>query len=186
MFKKLQEYLFRISKGETVLALFILTNLVYLFMLFVTIPKLMQYSDGMKILDMMPGGYDLEYVMVLFDTLGEKGRQTYLFRQIPADMFYPGLYLVSYTLLFCYFLKKTGYLQSMFFYFSLLPVIGGVSDYIENFGIITMLKQYPDITQETFAISNTFSVIKSSSTTFFFIALLVLIVIFVVKYFRKK
>lgn len=185
MFEKLHKYICKVSTGRNVLLLFILTNLIYLFMLFVTIPMVTEYSNGMKILDMMPGGYDLEYVNTLFETLGEKGRQTYLYRQLPADMFYPGLFTVCYSLLFCFLLKKIRFHQSTFFYFSLLPIICGASDYIENLGIITMIKQYPNISEETVAITNTFSILKSSSTAFFFIALIVLLVAVVINYFRK-
>ena len=66
------------STGKTVLGWFTLTTMVYLIMLFITIPKVMAFSDGMRLLDMMPGGYDLDYVNALFQTLGEQGRAAYL------------------------------------------------------------------------------------------------------------
>jgi hypothetical protein len=185
MIKILQKYLYRVSTGKLVLILFILTNLVYLFMLFVTIPKVTQFADGLKLLDLMPTGYDLEYVNNLFSTLGEQGRYAYLYYQLPVDMLYPGLYAVSYCLLFIYFLKKINRYVARFFYFSLLPVISGISDYIENIGIITLLKQYPNFTEETVAIVNTFSVLKSTTTAFYFIALLIVLIIYAVYYFRK-
>jgi hypothetical protein len=42
--------------GKKVLGLFMLTNLVYAFMLIFTIPKTMRFANGMKLLDMMPKG----------------------------------------------------------------------------------------------------------------------------------
>ncbi len=78
--------------GKKVLSLFILTNVVYLFMLMVTIPKTMGFSNGMKLLDMMPTGYNQDYVNKLFRTLGENGREIYLTNQIPVDMIYPLLF----------------------------------------------------------------------------------------------
>ena len=60
----------------------------------------------MKLLDMMPTGYDWNYVNELFNTLGENGRKIYLTKQIPMDMFYPLLFGLSYCLIFAYFLKK--------------------------------------------------------------------------------
>ena len=65
--------------GKKVLWLFVITNLVYAFMLVFTIPKTMAFSKGMKLLDMMPAGYNSEYIKTLFDTLGEKGRDVYLY-----------------------------------------------------------------------------------------------------------
>lgn len=60
--------------GKKVLFLFVLTNIVYVTMLTVTIPEVMNFSGGMKILDMMPAGYDVKYINALFETLGEQGR----------------------------------------------------------------------------------------------------------------
>ena len=54
--------------GKKVLLLFLLTNIVYAVMLAVTIPKTMAFSNGLKLLDMMPLGYDLEYINMLFET----------------------------------------------------------------------------------------------------------------------
>lgn len=44
-------------KGQRILLLFLVTTSVYLVMLLVTIPNLMTFSGGKKIMDMMPGGY---------------------------------------------------------------------------------------------------------------------------------
>ena len=72
--KPLIKFIEKNISGKKVLGLFILTNLVYTFMLTVTIPKTMEFSNGMKLLDMMPTGYDLNYVNELFNWLGENGR----------------------------------------------------------------------------------------------------------------
>ena len=84
-------------------------------MLMVTIPKTMGFSKGMKLLDMMPMGYDSEYINTLFEALGENGRGVYLYNQIPIDMVYPFLFGISYCLLLVYFLQKINKLNSAFF-----------------------------------------------------------------------
>ena len=89
--------------GKKVLLLFILTNIVYVFMLTVTIPRTMAFSSGMRLLDMMPLGYDFNYVSTLFNQLEEIGRETYLTNQIPVDMIYPLLFGLSYCFLLGYF-----------------------------------------------------------------------------------
>ena len=159
--------------GKKVLLLFILTNIVYAVMLTVTIPKTMTFSNGLKLLDMMPLGYDLEYINTLFETLGENGRQVYLTNQLPVDMIYPFLFGISYCLLIGYFLNKLNKLDSFFFYLCILPLIAGIADYLENFGIFTMLYNFPDFSPFTAKVTNVFSVIKSMTTTVFFIALIV-------------
>lgn len=184
--KGLNQFLEKNVSGKKVLSLFVLTNAVYVFMLIVTIPKTMEFSKGMKLLDMMPMGYDLNYVSELFKSLGEIGRETYLTNQIPVDMVYPLLFGLTYCLLLAYFLKKLNKLNSPFRYLCLLPIIAGIVDYFENFGIITMLKNYPDLTEISVKTTNTFSLIKSISTTAFFIILIITLLMLGVKTIKER
>ena len=172
--------------GKNVLGLFILTNLVYAFMLIVTIPNTMVFSNGMKLLDMMPTGYDFNYVNELFNALGEIGREAYLYKQIPVDMIYPPLFGITYCLLLAYFLKKIDRLNTKFFYLCLIPIIAALADYFENFGIIIMLKIYPELTETLVGITNIFSLIKSISTSAFFMILISVLVLLGIKYTKKK
>jgi hypothetical protein len=172
--------------GKKVLVLFILTNLVYAFMLIITIPNTMDFSNGMKLLDMMPTGYDFNYVNKLFSALGDIGRETYLTNQIPIDMLYPLLFGISYCLLMAFFLKKINKLNTPFFHLCLLPIIAGIADYFENIGIIFMLNSYPDFTETAVNTTSIFSVIKSISTSVFLIALVVIIILVVIKFFKKS
>ncbi len=183
---RLVKFLEKNISGKKILSLFTLTNVVYLFMLFVTIPKTMRFSNEMKLLDMLPTGYNRDYVNELFRTLGEHGREIYLTNQIPVDMIYPLLFGLTYSLLLAYFLKKLNKLKSPFTYLCLLPIIAGIADYLENIGIITMLNSYPDLTETIVNATNTFSVIKSTSTSIFFIALIVIFIILGIKFVKKK
>lgn len=187
--KRLIKIIEKNLSGKNVFVLFILTNLVYVFMLTVTIPKTMKFSNGMKLLDMMPTGYDLNYVSELFSSLGADGRATYLTSQIPVDMVYPILFAFTYCFLLAYFLNKLNKLHSPFSYLCLFPIIAGIADYFENFGIIIMLKSYPDLTENVVKATNAFSLIKSIFTSLFFIVLMVALIILVIrslKSVRKK
>ncbi|MCX6189030.1 MAG: hypothetical protein NTW54_05430 [Bacteroidetes bacterium] len=164
--------------GKKILFLFISTNVIYTIMLTITIPKVMSFSGGLKLLDMMPTGYNAEYVNSLFNTLGDKGREAYLFNQLPLDMIYPFLFGVSYCLVLAYFLNQLGKIESSLFYLCFLPLFSGLFDYFENIGIITMLNSYPNnsiiLTQTT----NVFSILKSSFTTTYFIILILILIAF--------
>lgn len=173
-------------QGKTVLWLFIITNLVYVFMLSVTIPKVMGFAGGMKLMDMLPTGYDFQYVNTLLVTLGEEGRAVYLYRQIPADMIYPGLFGISYCILLLFFLKKLNKLNSPLIYLSVLPLMGGLFDYFENIGIIFMLRSFPDLSGNLVSVTNVFTIIKSLTTTVYFIVLLVILVVWIFQFFRKN
>ena len=74
-----------------------------------------------------------------------------------------------------YFLKKTHKLNSAFFYLCFLPIIAGIADYLENFGIIKMLNNYPNLSQISMDATNIFSVIKSMTTTVFFVVLIIIL-----------
>lgn len=184
--KRLTKFLEKNISGKKVIGLFILTNVVYFFMLTVTIPRTMGFSNGMDLLDMIPTGYDLNYVSELFSSLGENGRKAYLTSQIPVDMVYPLLFALTYCLLLAYFLKKINKLIAPFTYLCLLPIIAGIADYLENFGIITMLKSYPDLTEIAVDTTNTFSLIKSISTSVFFIILIIVLIILGFKAINRK
>ena len=174
------------ASGKKVLLLFVIANLVYAFMLVITIPKTMAFSGGMKLLDMMPMGYNAEYINNLLDTLGEKGRDVYLYNQIPVDMIYPFLFGISYCLLLAYFLKKINKLNSPFFYLCLLPLIAGLADYSENFGIISMLTSYPDLSPIQTTATNIFTLFKSIASTIYFIALIITLIILGLKTIKEK
>jgi hypothetical protein len=173
-------------QGKTVLWLFIITNLIYVFMLTVTIPKVMGFAGGMKLMDMLPSGYDFQYVNVLLNKLGEEGRALYMYRQIPADMIYPALFGISYSVLLLYFFKKLNKLNSGLVYLSILPPIGGLFDYMENIGIIFMLKRFPDLTTDLVSMTNVFTIVKSFLTSVYFIVLLVTLGVWVFQLLKKK
>lgn len=154
-------------------------------MLTVTIPKVMGYTNGMKLLDMMPLGYDLDYVNALFNTLGPKGREVYLYRQLPVDMVYPALFGISYYLLLAYFLKKLNKFNSKLFYFCLLPPFAGLADYLENIGIISLLTNYPNLTSGMVTTTAFFSLLKSAGTTLYFMILLVTLILLGIKTLKK-
>lgn len=162
--------------GGRILVLFILTGIIYTLMLTVTIPMVMSYSGGLKILDLMPMGYDSAYVKSLFDALGVEGRNLYLYRQIPLDLLFPLLMGITFSLIIAYILRYINKLESKWFYLALLPLLAGFFDYCENIGFITMLLNYPEIPDGLVVISNIFSVLKSTISTLFYTALLILMV----------
>ena len=173
------------ATGKNVLIYFVLTNIFYVVMLVVTIPKLMAFGKGMTLLDMMPMGYDYNYAYQLFTSLGETGREVYLYYQIPIDMIYPLLFGLSYSLILAYFLKKLNKLNTKTIYFCLLPIIVGIADYGENIGIITMLIKYPNLSEQMTSTTNAFTIIKSLVTSLYFAILIIVLVSLGIKKIRS-
>lgn len=172
--------------GKKVLLLFIVTNVIYLIMLMVTIPKVMAYSNGMKILDMMPTGYSSDYVNELLGTLEAAGRNAYLFNQIPLDMIYPALFGISNCLVLAYFLNKLGKTEGFLFYLCFIPLFSGLFDYCENIGIIMMLKNYPEAILAFAPATNVFSILKSSFTMVYFVVLISTLFVFGINLMSSK
>ena len=172
--------------GKKILWLFLITNSIYVLMLFITIPHVMSFSKDMKLLDMLPTGYNVEYVNNLLISLGGQGRWAYLYNQIPIDMLYPGLFALTYCLLLAYFLEKLNKLHSSYVYLCWLPILAGLFDYLENIGIITMLISFPEYSQNLVKASNIFTLVKSISTSLYFIVLLITLILLGLRYLRKK
>ncbi|HSI90916.1 MAG TPA: hypothetical protein VK927_07340 [Adhaeribacter sp.] len=166
-------------EGRKVLLFFLLTNAVFGAMIFYSIPKLMAYSGGLRILDMMPAGYDFPYVKSLFTALGKEGRAAYLTLQLPLDMLYPGLFGVSYALLMGYFLKKTGKLETWYFKLVYLPLIAAFFDYLENIGIFFLLNSYPALPPSLVSLTSIVSVLKSVLSAIFFVTLILIFLAFI-------
>lgn len=177
-----EERMNKTVNGKTVLFLLIVTNAVYVYMLLVSIPKVIGFSGGLKIPDMMPTGYEPEYIIPLLEKLGEQGRNVYLYQQIPVDLCYPFLFGITYCMTILYLLQKLQKLNHETFYLCLLPVMGGIFDYLENFGIIQMLSSFPEISIAFIKLSAFFTVFKSMLSSISFVVIIVLLLMLL----RKK
>ena len=185
MFTKLKQLINSQATGKKVLLLFVITNCIYAYMLLVSIPKTLVFAPDFKLLDMMPLGYDLDFVNGLFNALGIEGMAVYLYHQLPIDFVYPLLFGLGYCLLMAYFLKKINKFNGVFFVLCLLPLLAGFADYCENINIIYMLNKYPSISQNSVDISSFCSVVKSMITTVYFVALLLVLAVFAVKKIKR-
>ncbi len=145
--KKIVTTLQKMPSGKIVLLLFILTMAVFSLMLLYTIPKVESFAPGIALFDMSPAGYSYEHAISLLETLGEVGRSVYLFQQLPVDFVYPGLFAISYALFLTWLFAKSFEPNSKIFFLVLVPVLGGLFDYLENIGIILMINAFPNISQ---------------------------------------
>lgn len=182
LFIKIKEATNKHSSWKKVLFFFIVTQAIYGIMLSYSIPKVIRYANEMKILDMLPTGYDAEYVQKLFATLGETGRSIYLFQQIPLDILYPGLFAIAYTLLFKIIFSKDNKFQNLIVF----PIFAGIFDYVENIGIVIMLTIYPLFHPWIANLTNVFSILKSFSTTLTFIILIIALIMLVINKINRR
>lgn len=163
----------RVSTGKVVLAFIIPAVIVYFIMLLYTIPQVSAYAPGINLFDLSPSGYSFEYAIKLIDTLGSDGRALYLYRQLPLDFIYPGLFAVSCSLLLSWLFLKTQKSNSKLFYFCYIPVAAGLFDYFENILIVYILTSYPKVTEVSVSLASTLTIVKSVLTTVFFVLLII-------------
>jgi len=170
---KLRILLNNYARARIIIPLIIITTATYTYMLMFSIPSVMEYSGGMKIFDMLATGYTYDYARLLLTNLGEEGRRVYLTYQIPIDMVYPIFFAVTYTLLLLFIFrsgfKSTSPIHRLIF----IPVFAGFFDYLENIGIIIMLRSYPDFSPAWVNITGIFSMAKAAFTTIFWLLLLI-------------
>jgi len=170
---KVVNFLKKWASGNIVTGLFITTMVVYLAMLIYTLPAVDSFAQGKTLFDLSPTGYSYEYAVSLLEALGAEGRNVYLTLQLPMDFIYPGLFAISYSLLLTWIFSKGFTANSKIFYFAVIPFFGGFFDYLENFGIIRMIKSYPNVSHELVSVSSVFTILKSAFTTAFFLLLVV-------------
>jgi hypothetical protein len=168
---KLIENLQKYASGRHVLLLFIITMIVYFIILFYSIPAVIAQAPGMRLFDMSPRGYTPTYAETLLKAIGPIGRELYLKRQLPIDFIYPGLFAVTYTLMLVWLFAKRFDAKSKIFLLVLVPAAAGLFDYLENFGIILMLKSFPTISPTLVHVSSMFTILKSVLTITFYLLL---------------
>jgi len=171
--RKLLSFIQSVSTGKVVLALFIPAMIVYFIMLLYTIPQVAEYASGMKLFDLSPVGYSFEYANELLGALGVDGRGAYLYKQLPLDFIFPGLFALSCSLLLSWLFLKSQNESSKIFYFCFVPVAAGLFDYLENIGIIHLITSYPDISNISVSLASAMTIIKSGLTMAFFVLLII-------------
>ena len=92
--------------------------------------------------------YTLEEVVSDFEKLGVEGRHVYQFIVGRIDMIFPVIYGLFFILTLAYLLKKITPPHSKWMLIALLPVLGMLFDYLENFNTLSLLKNYPDLSAQ--------------------------------------
>ena len=118
------------------------------------VAELQSITGGIGLLD-MEFLYTPEQAYAHIAAMGEAGRAFDLTHIIPLDMILPLVYSLAYALVITWLLHRWLPAESPWHRLNVVPVIGGICDYLENLGIITMLlawpQQLPDIARFTMA-----------------------------------
>jgi hypothetical protein len=106
------------------------------------VAQLKEITGGTGILD-LGFLYTPEQAYALFSAMGEAGRAFDLTRIVPLDMLFPFAYTLFDAVAITWLLHRWLPAGSRWHRLNVVPVVGGIADYLENFGIIMMLVAWP-------------------------------------------
>ncbi len=159
-------------------------GLIFLFFMFFIFPSYQSELNDIagkkiQVLDTR-FSYIKKDVLQLFKDLKIEGKEKVKFVSGVVDMIYPLIYGI---LLFLLMTKVTSYFSNKRLkIICLLPLIGMLFDYVENFSILNMLNSYP-------VISDTQVFISSSATSlkwlFLYTSILLIFVLIMIKLLKK-
>jgi hypothetical protein len=156
------------ASWKRVFFLLFLSQIVFLCMMFVTVPVIHQGSSGLRMFDLAGvSDYDVSYADTFVQGLAERGRTTYLYVQQPLDVLFPFLSSACFVMSFCLLCDRQSH----------WPLLGWapmVFDYLENIFVIVMLTSRP-IPSLVPSIASVMSQLKATATIlcFAFLAALV-------------
>ncbi|MEA2104425.1 MAG: hypothetical protein U9P79_07285 [Candidatus Cloacimonadota bacterium] len=116
-----------------------------------------------------------------FNDMGQNGRKINLITTGFIDMIYSIIYGCLFFLLLVKLTRSFSNrkIQLIFFF----PMLGVLFDYLENFGILKMLNQFPEITQSQVNIN---SALTSSKWIFILITIVLILILIILNLFNRK
>lgn len=129
----------------------LLISVLYFYFTIYLLPKYLSGLNGIakedvKILDTR-FSYHTNDVMCLFEKIGKEGRHNLIFFSSVIDMIYPLIYGLFFFLILNFLIKP--FSNPKVKRLSFIIVLIMLSDYVENLGILSLLHEYPLISQES-------------------------------------
>lgn len=127
------------------------------------VAELKSITGGTGILD-MEFLYTPEQVYAHLAAMGEAGRAFALTHIVPLDLVLPAVYTLAYAFTITWLLHRWLPVGSRWHRLNVVPVIGGICDYCENFGIIAMIVAWPQELHEVASFTMAAGFFKFAST----------------------
>ena len=105
-------------------------------------PTIMEHSGGLMILDIRES-FTPDDAYELFTALGAEGRQAYLILHLVPDTLFPIGYALVFAFISAWFLVRLLPLNHRLQWLSLIPLISGLADVIENLSLVICNLAYP-------------------------------------------
>ncbi|MBN1501509.1 MAG: hypothetical protein JW982_15220 [Spirochaetes bacterium] len=144
------------------------------------IPAFVKSSGGEGLID-MKFLYNADQIIATIFKYSPETFRIHFYIRI-TDSFFPLSYMIMYSsaiYLLLHNIIRNGEFKIMnkFNWFYLLPVAAALSDYTENFFIISMMSSFPDISPLTASISGIIAFMKFSAVIICMIAIIILLIV---------
>ena len=146
MLKRILTFIQHKTSGLTILGLLAITLLMLFIMngtkLPFSNPTIVEHSGGLTILDLRDS-FSPDDAYELFSELGAVGRQAYLTLHLIPDMIFPIGYALTFAFISAWFLVRLLPLDHRLQWLSMIPLISGLADVIENLSLVICNLAYP-------------------------------------------
>ena len=106
-------------------------------------PTIEDISGGIPTLDMR-SSFTPDDAYELFTALGKEGRNAYRFFHLVPDTLFPISYSLTFAFISAWFLVRLLPLDHRLQWLSLMPLISGLADILENYSLVFASLAYPD------------------------------------------
>lgn len=127
------------------------------------VAKLKEYTGGVGILD-LERSYTPEQAYRILESQGEIGRQFYKRIIILLDFVFPTIYMIFWSVVINFLFTKWLMAENKMHKFCLVPLLAGLSDYIENILILTMIHYFPKKLYNIAIMANAMTILKGIFT----------------------
>jgi hypothetical protein len=186
MLKKILTFIQYKTSWPVILGLLVVTLLMMFLMNFTELPfsnpTIVEHSGGLTILDLRES-FTPEDAYELFAALGTEGRQAYLTLHLVPDMLFPIGYALTFAFISAWFLVRLLPLDHALQWLSLIPLISGLADVLENLLLVIANLAYPARVDWMVQVAHLLTKVKFGLLP---IGLLFLIIIVVAWFVRKR
>jgi hypothetical protein len=185
MWKRLSDWIHRVSTGWVALAALVI------FVLFtgLVLPRQASVADA----DTGDAGspdtslyYTADQLYQMAEGYGEEGRKAYIRARFTFDLIWPVVYTVFLATAMSWVNRRAFAVDSLWQRVNIVPVLGALSDYLENTATSVVMARYPSPTVVVDTLAGFITVVKWVFVNGSFVLLLLGVVVGAVKWVRAR
>lgn len=183
MLTKISDFFVRFSNGRNVL--FFLTLFIgFNALVFPYFKGKFDPTNTVVPLDLRMG-FTKEEAFQMLDSIGKEGRSTYYFTETLVDSVYPFVYTLFSIFTIGFLISKVFPKNHNLFKINILPIVAMIFDFCENFGIVSMLRSFPEISESMVQFTSVSNILKWTFAGIQIVLMIVLLISWGIRGLRK-